>query len=186
MQGSKDAAERLLQLIPGQSPRRRERDAEQSSVGRNSEGRASFESRMMEMMEGFSRRLSDLAARVGSTHEAAANGGTSTEVPPTPSASRAHDWADRPIDEPLDTLPLIQWPDKEAETTRNLVEVSEETTTFLQSCFRKPLSNAARCSLKISISIPKVDATKCPKLDRVVKGSMFKDTKEADNTLAKL
>ena len=31
--------------------------------------------------------------------------------------------------------------------------------------------------------MPKVDATKCPKLDRVVKGS---DTKDADNTLAKL
>ena len=34
--------------------------------------------------------------------------------------------------------------------------------------------------------MPKVDATECPKLDRVVKGSMSKDTKEADNTLAKL
>ena len=103
-----DAAEQLLQLIPGQSPRRRECDAEQSSVKRNSKGRASFESRMMEMMEGFSRRLSDLAARVDSTHEAAANGGTSTEAPPPPSTSRALDWADGPLDQPLHTLPPIQ------------------------------------------------------------------------------
>lgn len=31
-----------------------------------------------------------------------------------------------------------------------------------------------------------MDATKCPKLDRVVKGSVSKDTKDADNTLAKM
>ena len=34
--------------------------------------------------------------------------------------------------------------------------------------------------------MPKVDATKCPKLDRVVKGSITKDTKEADANLAKI
>ena len=108
-----DAAERLLQLIPGQSPRRRERVAQPSSAETNSEGRASFESRMMEMMEGFSQRLSDLAARVDSTQEAAASGGTSTEVPPTPSTSGAGlDWADRSLDQPPDTLPPIQWPDR--------------------------------------------------------------------------
>ena len=58
--------------------------------------------------------------------------------------------------------------------------------TFLRSCFRKPLTNIARHSLKKPIGISKVDATKCPKLDRVIKGSMSKDTKEADGTLAKL
>ena len=141
---------------------------------------------MIEMMEGFSWRLSDLTARVDSTHEAAANGGTSTEVPPLPSTSRALDWADRPLDQPLDTLPPIQWPDKETKTSGKLVEVSEETTTFLRSCFGKPLTNAARHSLKKPIGIPKVDATKCPKLNRVVKGSVSKDTKEANSTLAKL
>ena len=167
-----DAAEWLLQLIPGQSPRWRERDAEQSSVEWNSDGRASFESRMMEMMEGFSWRLSDLAARVFSTHEAAANGGTSTEAPPPPSTSRALDWVDRPLDQLLDTLPPIQWPNEETETSGNLVEVSEETTTFLRSCFWKSLTNAARHSLKKPIDVPKVDGTKCPKLDRVVKDSL--------------
>ena len=66
------------------------------------------------------------------------------------------------------------------------MEVSEETTTFLQSYFGKPLTNAARHGLKKPVDVPKVDATKCPKLDRVVKGSMSKDTKEADGMLAKL
>ena len=98
---------------------------------------------MMEMMESFSQRLSDLAARVDSIQEATASGGTSTEVPPTPFTSGAGlDWADRSLDQPLDILPPIQWPDEEAETSGNLVEVSEETTTFLQSCFRKLLGMA--------------------------------------------
>ena len=88
------------------------------------------------MMDGISQRLTDLAAKVDSTQEAATNGETSTEVPPTPSTSRSGlSWADCPLDQPLNSLPLIQWPDEEAETTGNLVEVSEETTTFLRSCF---------------------------------------------------
>lgn len=90
------------------------------------------------------------------------------------------------MDEPLDTLPLIQWPDEETETTGNLVKVSEGTTTFLRSCFRKLLPNAARHSQKKPISVPKVDATKCPKLDQVVKGSICKDTKDAGNTWTKV
>ena len=36
------------------------------------------------------------------------------------------------------------------------------------------------------ICVPKVEATKRPKLDRVVRGSVSKDTKYADNTLVKL
>ena len=115
-----DADEQLLQLIPGQNPRRRERVAEPSLAERNSEGRASFESRMMEMIEGFSQRLSDLAARVDSTQEAAASGGTTAEAPPIATPSTGLDWADRPLDQPLDTLPPIQLPDEEAESSGNL------------------------------------------------------------------
>ena len=32
------------------------------------------------------------------------------------------------------------------------------------------------------MGVPKVDATKCPKLDCVVKGSVSKETKDADAT----
>ena len=82
------APKQILQLIPGQSPRR-ECDKEQSSVEPSDVSRASFETRMMAMMEGFSQRLNDLTARVES-HEGAATGGTSTEAPPsTPSSSQA-------------------------------------------------------------------------------------------------
>ena len=34
--------------------------------------------------------------------------------------------------------------------------------------------------------MPRVDATKCPKLDRVIKGNVAKETKDADGTAAKL
>ena len=88
-----------LAAIPRQSPRR-QKDVKQSSVEPNMESKASFESRMMQMMEGFSQRLKDLATRVESTCEQAASGGTSTEVPPS-TLSTSHNLADRPLDELL-------------------------------------------------------------------------------------
>ncbi|MCG8624876.1 MAG: hypothetical protein MJE68_23115 [Proteobacteria bacterium] len=46
-------------------------------------------------------------------------------------------WADRHLDEPLNLSP-VHWPDiEESETASNLVEVSPETMSFLQSCFGK-------------------------------------------------
>ncbi len=217
----RSAAEQMLQLIPprqspGQDAEGNPRETEPNSVGGDNESGVSFELRMMEMMEGFSQKLNDLAVKVDSTDQTAASGETSTEVPPiTPSTSgtptkvppiapstsgtsiEVHvppitqstsgtgkkDWADCLLNEPLDSLPPIQWLDEEAEPSGNLVEVSEETTTFLKLCFGKALTNTARHSL---VGFPKVDATKCPKLDRVVKGSVSKDMKEADNTVAKL
>ena len=57
---------------------------------------------------------------------------------------------------------------------------------ILQSCFGRPLNNPARQSLRKIVGVPKVDATKCPRLDRLVKGSVSRDTKDADATLAKI
>ena len=149
------------------------------------------------MMEGFSQKLNELTSKVEST-DGATGSGTSTEVPPSPTPSSASTsrtdnsshfpmpWADRHLDEPLN-LPPVQWPDdEESETAGNLVEVSLETTSFLQSCFGKPLNNSARQGLHKTVGVPRVDATKCPKLDRVVKGSVSKETKDADTTLAKM
>ena len=126
--------------------------------------------------------------------------GSSTEELPVPTPSSASTsctdnssqvpkhWADRRLNESLN-LPPVQWPDdEESETASNLVEVSPETTSFLQSCFGKLLNNSARQGLCKTVGVPKVDATKCHKLDRVVqpvKGSVLKETKDADTTLAK-
>ena len=70
-------------------------------------------------------------------------------------------WADRRLNESLN-LPPVQWPDdEESETASNLVEVSPETMSFLQSCFGKLLNNSARQGLCKTVGVPKVDATKC-------------------------
>ena len=153
-------------------------------------GRASFEQRMLGLMEGLSQRLGHLEAVIETTREPTRND-TPTGVPPSPSpssvsASTSPAWADRPLDEPLDLRP-IQWPDDdESETPGKLVEVSEETKTFLNSCFGKPLTNPARQCLRKTVGVPKVDATKCPKLDRVVKGSVTKETKDVDANLERI
>ena len=41
-------------------------------------------------------------------------------------------------------------------------------------------------SLRKTVGVPKVDATKCSKLDRVVKGSITKETKDTDANLVKI
>ena len=154
----------------------REVHADLNSGGRE-ENEASFEDRLMKMMEGFSQRLDQLASKVDST-DGAMGSGTPTGVPPSPtpssaSASRtgAFAWAERSLDESLD-LRTIHWPDdKESETPGNLVEVSAETKSFLELCFGRPLGNPARQRLRKTVDVPKVDAMKCPKLDCVVKGA---------------
>ena len=47
-------------------------------------------SRMIKMMEGFSQRLSILAAMVESNQEATGSGGSSNEVPPIPIPHEIH------------------------------------------------------------------------------------------------
>ena len=81
-----------------------------------------------------------------------------------------------------DYSPILRWPDEDT-NGQSLVEVSEPTATLLTTSFTKPLANATRLSLKKSYSIPKVDATKCPKLDRVMK---YITTKDSNGTAAKL
>ena len=211
------AAEQILGIVPVQYNDNPVRTEENS--GSDEASRASFEMRMMAMMEGFSQKLNELASKVEST-DGATGSGTSTEVPPVPTPSSASTsrtdtsssagtsstdnsssastsrtdnssqvpkhWADRRLDEPLN-LPPVHWPDdEESETASNLVEVSPETSSFLQSCFGKPLNNSARQGLRKTVGVPKVDATKCPKMDCVVKGSVSKETKDADTTLAKM
>ena len=113
-----------------------------------------------------------MASKVESTGGATGSG-TSTKVPSPSSASHTGNPSlipnDRRLDEPLN-LPPVQWPDdEESETIGNLLEVSPEMTSFLESCFGKPLNNSARQGLHKMVGIPKVDTTNCPMLDRVVK-----------------
>ena len=60
-------------------------------------------------------------------------------------------WAYRPFDEPLDSLPMLQW-DQDEELPQikgcKLVEVSEGTWKVTKTAFKKPLHNAARLQTK--------------------------------------
>ena len=60
----------------------------EENSGSNEASRASFEVRMMAMMEGFSQKLNELASKVESTDRATGSG-TSTEEPPVPTPSSA-------------------------------------------------------------------------------------------------
>ena len=174
------AAERILGIVPEQH------DNEPGhTAGSNEASRTSFEGRMMAMMEGFSQKLNELASRVEST-DGATGSGTSTEVPPSPTPSSASTsrtdnsshlptpWADRRLDEPLN-LPPVQWPDdEESESPGNLVEVSPETTSFLQSCFGKPLNNSARQGLRKTVDVSQSGRDQMPKVGPRGEGKRLK------------
>ncbi len=72
------------------------------------------------------------------------------------------------------------WEDTEPPAA--LVDVSENTASLLKSAFGKPVPNQERQSLRKPFPAPRVDQTKCPKLDR---GNISKETKDRDNMLAK-
>ena len=139
-----------------------------------------FEERMVRMMESFGQRLDQLTAKVEGVSEVDE---TSTEVAATPTLPRETPrlWADRRLDETRNHSPILRWPDEDDDPTgQNLVDMSETTATFLTSSFTRPLDNTARISMKKNYAIPKVDATQCPKLDRVMKSNISKDTKDGE------
>lgn len=87
---------------------------------------------------------------------------------------------------------------------QNLIKESENMVMFLKNTFTKPVANLVRLALKKGYSTPKVDValkkgyntpkadvalkkgyntpkvdvTKCPMMDRVMKGNTLKETKE--------
>ena len=136
-------------------------------------------------MESFSQRLDQLAARNDS---AGAVDETSTEISLTPAPQRQMPrlWADHPLDETPDYNTIISWPDDEDAKGQDLVEVSDTTAELLKSSFTRLLPNATRLALKKGYAVPKVDATKCPKLDRVMRGNVSKNMKDGDGTAAKI
>ena len=79
--------------------------------------------------------------------------------------------ADRPLDEPLDSLPMLQRDNQDEESadveSRKVVQVSENTQKAIKTAFGRPLH-------------------KCPKLDGVVKQNLTKEIRDADSNVAKL
>ena len=144
-----------------------------------------FEDRVTKLMESFSQRLDQLAARIDG---AGVVDETFTEIllNPAPQRQMPCFWADRLLDETPDYNTIISWPDNEDTNGQNLVEVSDTTAELLKSSFTRSLPNATRLALKKGYAVPKVDATKCPKLDRVMRGNVSKNTKDGDSTATKI
>ena len=126
----------------------------QSSPSRNE-----FECTVMETMQCLSRRLDSLAEKVEGSNDR----DTVTEALVT-SGSATTLWADRPLNEPLDSLPMSQWDQDEDLPEiegRKLVEVSESTRKVIKTVFEKPLPNTARLQTRktysFSIHFPILD-----------------------------
>ena len=67
-----------------------------------------------------------------------------------------------------------------------LVELSEETTAFLEAVFSTKLSNADRKKRIAQIGIPDSDMIHCPKLDPMLATVLPKDAIKADGYLSRL
>ena len=81
---------------------------------------------------------------------------------------------------------------------QNLIKESENMAMFLKNTFTKPVANLVRLALKkgyntpkVDVALkkgyntPKVDITKCPMIDRVMKGNTLKEIKDAGEMAAK-
>ncbi len=134
------------------------------------------------MVTGLSQRLTRLENTGPSTEE-------SQSSPPALPIVSGTSWADRPNDSSE-----MNYQDEsyryngywdEPEPPAALMDVSENTAALLKKAFGKAISNQERQSLRKPFPAPRVDHTKCPKLDRVLKGNISKETKDRDNMLAK-
>ena len=137
--------QRSERLEDGEGQRPTTRSNPQIQSDQSSTGRTDFERTVMETMQRLSQRLDSLAERVEGND--GRNRATMTESSPT-SGSTPTLWADRPLDEPLDSLPMPQWDDQDKESadveSRKVVQVSENTQKAIKTAFGRPLHNAAR------------------------------------------
>ena len=139
-----------------------------------------FQSRVMSLLSSMEQRLAAMESK--------------SEGPPP-----LESWADRSLDggevtgglnDPNLTLPggrgSTSEDTEEVSETATLVEVSEETAQVVNAAFKTPLANTARQALRRQFGVPKLDTTKCPKLDTVIKCNLSKEVKDADSQLARI
>ena len=92
-----------------------------------------------------------------------------------------------------DLPPLPRWPDddddKTGGDTQEPFEVSERTSVFLKKSFISTLPHVERSKLRRMVHVPKVEETKCPRLDSVFKTaglSLRGETKAFEQDLARV
>ena len=77
-------------------------------------------------------------------------------------------------------------PEENKDSAGKLVELSEETSTFLEVAFSTTLSNTD-CRKRIAhIGIPDCNKIRCPKLDLMLSTVLLKDVIKADGYLSRL
>ena len=92
-------AEQMLSRVDLQEPEHSQSE-QSSAVGEDERGRASFERRMLDLMEGFSQRLTSLEATVETTRRPTMDA-TPTGVAPSPLPSTSSVPLSRGYDTPL-------------------------------------------------------------------------------------
>ena len=110
--------------------------------------------------------------------------GGSTESRRRGSPEPRRHWADSDPDGPT-VYPPIHFSDEEEDDSQ-LVEVSEETHKLLSVACTRSVSNEMRKRTRGRYKLPKVEATKTPRLDSVIKTLAPQGAKNADKDLAKL
>ena len=81
----------------------------------------------------------------------------------------------------MDEIPDYNAPivreDEAEDSTRPLLQVSENTARALMIAFSRPMGNQARLQARKPYTFRNVEATKCPKLDPVAKQLLQRDQK---------
>jgi hypothetical protein len=75
---------------------------------------------------------------------------------------------------------------EDLEEVSEMATPSEETAQVVNAALKTPLANTARQALRRKFGVPKLDTTKCPKLDIVIKCNFSKEVKDADSQLARI
>ena len=73
--------------------------------------------------------------------------------------------------------------DEEEDNIEDLAEVSEETHSLLTDSYTRGVSSETRKRTRSHFKFPKVDATRSPKLDAVLKSVTSQSAQSADNEL---
>jgi hypothetical protein len=91
------------------------------------------------------------------------------------------------LNDPNLTLSVVRGSTSEdLEEVSEMATLSEETAQVVNAAFKTPLANTARQALRRQFGVPKLDTTKCPKLDTVIKCNFSKEVKDADSQFARI
>ena len=105
-------------------------------------------------------------------------------------ARRDQDWGDRDPSETVDFSVPVGFSDEEEEGGRDpidqLVEVSEETGKLLKDSCTRSVPNEVRRRVRSNFKLPKVPATRTPRLDHFIRAEAPQATKSLDRDLARI